>query len=141
MSKQFWKNIALSLITILLICFFFTSTSIGANISKTNYSITNDHQVPDEYLLAQVTAASQLRDMDPTDWSYESLRNLVERWACITGFPDRNTRLAFESRWKNARQQTSNRCPNNIADLALRLIDQDRKAGNADLIFFRAGIV
>jgi hypothetical protein len=40
----------------------------------------------------QVTNVSQLKDVAPTDWSYEALRSLVERYGCIAGFSDRTYR-------------------------------------------------
>ncbi|WP_017294395.1 iron uptake porin [Geminocystis herdmanii] len=49
-----------------------------------NYQPTN-HQ-------AQVTSVSQLRDVSPTDWAFEALRSLVERYGCIVGYPDRTFR-------------------------------------------------
>jgi len=36
----------------------------------------------------QVTNVSQLSDVRPTDWAYEALRSLVERYGCIAGYPD-----------------------------------------------------
>ena len=42
--------------------------------------------------LAQLTNVSQLRDIAPTDWAYEALRSLVERYGCIVGYPDRTFR-------------------------------------------------
>ncbi|MDJ0620078.1 MAG: iron uptake porin [Calothrix sp. MO_192.B10] len=38
--------------------------------------------------LEQVTSVSQLRDVFPGDWAYEALRNLVETYGCIAGYPD-----------------------------------------------------
>ncbi|MEM7759013.1 MAG: iron uptake porin [Cyanobacteria bacterium P01_A01_bin.40] len=38
--------------------------------------------------LGQVTNVNQLRDIAPTDWAYEALRNLVDRYGCISGFPN-----------------------------------------------------
>ncbi len=35
----------------------------------------------------QVTNVNQLRDVSPTDWAYEALRSLVDRYGCIAGFP------------------------------------------------------
>ncbi len=32
---------------------------------------------------SQVTAVSELRDVEPTAWAYEALRSLVERYGCI----------------------------------------------------------
>ena len=40
----------------------------------------------------QVTNISQLRDVSPTDWSYEALRSLVDRYGCIAGFPNQTYR-------------------------------------------------
>ncbi|MEW5860821.1 MAG: iron uptake porin [Cyanobacteriota bacterium] len=37
---------------------------------------------------SQVTNVSQLSDVEPTDWAYEALRSLVERYGCIAGYPD-----------------------------------------------------
>ena len=42
--------------------------------------------------LKQTTDVIQLRDVAPTDWAYEALRSLVERYGCISGFPDRTYR-------------------------------------------------
>jgi hypothetical protein len=37
---------------------------------------------------AQVTSVSQLKDVQPTDWSYAAITNLVERYGCVAGYPD-----------------------------------------------------
>jgi Carbohydrate-selective porin, OprB family/S-layer homology domain len=42
--------------------------------------------------MAQVNSVSQLRDVSPGDWAFEALRNLVERYGCIAGYPDRTFR-------------------------------------------------
>jgi len=42
--------------------------------------------------LNQVNNVSQLRDVSPTDWSYEALRGLVDRYGCISGFPNQTYR-------------------------------------------------
>ncbi|MBD2100136.1 iron uptake porin [Leptolyngbya sp. FACHB-261] len=36
----------------------------------------------------QLTSVSQLSDVKPTDWAFEALRSLVERYGCIVGYPD-----------------------------------------------------
>ncbi len=38
--------------------------------------------------MEQVTNVTQLRDVVPSDWAYEALRSLVERYGCIAGYPD-----------------------------------------------------
>jgi hypothetical protein len=52
----------------------------------TNVSQLSEAQSPDP--LGQVTNVSQLRDVQPSDWAYEALRSLVERYGCIAGYPD-----------------------------------------------------
>ncbi len=42
--------------------------------------------------LSQVTSVSQLRDVQPTDWAFQALQSLVERYGCIAGYPDRTFR-------------------------------------------------
>ncbi|NET30541.1 MAG: iron uptake porin [Cyanothece sp. SIO1E1] len=37
---------------------------------------------------SQVTSVSQLSDVQPTDWAFQALQSLVERYGCIAGFPD-----------------------------------------------------
>jgi Carbohydrate-selective porin, OprB family/S-layer homology domain len=39
-------------------------------------------------VLAQVTSVSQLSDVQPTDWAFQALRSLIERYGCIAGYPD-----------------------------------------------------
>ena len=36
----------------------------------------------------QVRSVNQLSDVKPTDWAYQALRSLVERYGCIAGYPD-----------------------------------------------------
>ena len=38
--------------------------------------------------MAQVTSVSQLSDVQPTDWAFQALQSLVERYGCIAGYPD-----------------------------------------------------
>ncbi len=42
--------------------------------------------------IAQVTNVSQLRDVSPRDWAYEALRSLVDRYGCVSGFPNQTYR-------------------------------------------------
>ena len=45
-----------------------------------------------ETQLGQVTSVSQLSDVQPTDWAFQALQSLVERYGCIAGYPDRTYR-------------------------------------------------
>ena len=36
----------------------------------------------------QVSSISQFGDVRPTDWAYQALSNLIERYGCVAGFPN-----------------------------------------------------
>ena len=55
-------------------------------IENLNFVEETDTKQNDE--MSQVTNVNQLRDVSPTDWAYEALRSLVERYNCLAGFPD-----------------------------------------------------
>ncbi len=38
--------------------------------------------------MAQVTSVKQLSDVQPTQWSYQAITNLVERYGCVAGYPN-----------------------------------------------------
>ncbi|MBW4541348.1 MAG: iron uptake porin [Myxacorys chilensis ATA2-1-KO14] len=40
----------------------------------------------------QVTSVSQLSDVQPTDWAFQALQSLVERYGTIAGYPDKTFR-------------------------------------------------
>lgn len=40
------------------------------------------------YVEMQVTSISQFSDVQPTDWAYQALSNLVERYGCVAGYPN-----------------------------------------------------
>lgn len=40
----------------------------------------------------QVISVSQFTDVKPTDWAFQALRSLVERYGCIVGYPDKTFR-------------------------------------------------
>ncbi len=42
--------------------------------------------------LQQVTSVSQLTDVKPTNWAFQALQSLVERYGCIVGYPDKTYR-------------------------------------------------
>ncbi|MBU7584326.1 MAG: iron uptake porin [Nostoc sp. TH1S01] len=48
-------------------------------------ALENSHQ---EQTMAQVTSVSQLSDVQPTDWAFQALQSLVERYGCIAGYPN-----------------------------------------------------
>ena len=38
--------------------------------------------------MEQVTSVSQLSDVQPSDWAYEALKSIVERYGIVSGYPD-----------------------------------------------------
>ena len=76
----------------------------------------------------QVTNVNQLRDVSPTDWAYEALRSLVDRYGCISGFPNQTYRGSQPlSRYEFAAGLNS--CLNQIE----RLIASQGAVGQEDL--------
>jgi hypothetical protein len=41
-----------------------------------------------QYSNEQVTSVTQFSDVRPTDWAYQALSNLVERYGCVAGYPN-----------------------------------------------------
>lgn len=66
----------------------FKSTRERTNLSQSFYSKTD----PIRPLVTQANNIEQLRDIQPTDWSYQAIRALSERYNCLQGYPDRTYR-------------------------------------------------
>ncbi|MFB2937183.1 iron uptake porin [Aerosakkonemataceae cyanobacterium BLCC-F154] len=62
------------------------------NINLTPDSINSEIKGNFDESIDQVTSVSQLRDVQPTDWAFQALQSLVERYGCIAGYPDRTYR-------------------------------------------------
>ncbi|MDJ0846718.1 iron uptake porin [Crocosphaera sp.] len=65
---------------------------------------------------SQVNSVSALKDIEPTDWAYEALRSLVERYGCLKGYPD----LTYRGNHPLSREQFAaglNACLNTIESL------------------------
>ena len=41
-----------------------------------------------QYSESQVTSITQFSDVRPTDWAYQALTNLVNRYGCVAGYPN-----------------------------------------------------
>ncbi len=74
MTKAFWNVLKLSPVII-------AATFIAANSAFAAES-------NQENSLGQVTSVSQFSDVQPTDWAFQSLQSLVERYGCIAGYPN-----------------------------------------------------
>jgi len=43
---------------------------------------------PETPMMEQVSSVSQLSDVQPTDWAFQAVQALVERYGCIAGYPN-----------------------------------------------------
>ena len=87
MAKLFWNVLKLSPIAVAVA--FATANSAFAG--EVNGGITPVNQLaqgqqPEN--LGQVTSVSQFSDVQPTDWAFQALQSLVERYGCIAGYPN-----------------------------------------------------
>ena len=70
-----------------------TASTKPVNLEQIEQYIQDNNPLPQEDLedtasMAQVTSVSQLSDVQPTDWAFQALQSLVERYGCIAGYPD-----------------------------------------------------
>lgn len=67
-----------------------TQTNIPTAIAQTPKipAIDSDVTIPQTNKMSQVTSVSQFSDVQPTDWAFQALQSLVERYGCIAGYPN-----------------------------------------------------
>jgi len=59
------------------------------NISSLNLSGVSDYAADSSSSsYEQVTSITQFSDVYPTDWAYQALSNLIERYGCVAGYPN-----------------------------------------------------
>ncbi len=68
------------------LCLVASLLSLGAMPAVAQTTDLSNHQKSNT--LAQVTSVSQLSDVQPTDWAFQALQSLVERYGCIAGYPN-----------------------------------------------------
>ncbi len=56
--------------------------------------IINNNEVPNSEPVAPQPSVDQLADIQPTDWAYQALKSLVERYGVISGYTDNTFRGA-----------------------------------------------
>ena len=97
MNRLFWK--AAKIAPVLFAASLFSANGASAQtitaekeaVNQTLEQI-NNYQDLKQGNQSQVTNVNQLRDVSPTDWAYEALRSLVDRYGCISGFPNQTYR-------------------------------------------------
>jgi hypothetical protein len=75
-----------------------------------------ERAIANEQHLANITAVSQLTEVHPQDWASSALNDLVERYGCLTGYPD----ATFQGNQALSRYEFAsslNACLNNINQL------------------------
>ena len=75
---QIWQQIARSSLFISNISFFL----LGFSFRSEGCAVAQSPAFASE-LLKQTTSVSKLSDVRPTDWSFQALQSLVERYGCI----------------------------------------------------------
>ena len=91
MNNQLFKLVAP---TRVLMCLLIVSLGTSARspiVVAQELKSTEDVQLQAEEI-SQVTSVSQLSDVQPTDWAFQALQSLVERYGCIVGYPDSSYR-------------------------------------------------
>jgi hypothetical protein len=105
MSTKIWNTLLTSSVMVAVaLTFAKTENAIAQTLPRDNNSqtVTNNDgllgqiesysQEGKKNSLEQVTSVNQLRDVAPTDWAFEALQSLVERYGCIAGFPNQTYR-------------------------------------------------
>ncbi|MFM5983537.1 MAG: iron uptake porin, partial [Sphaerospermopsis kisseleviana] len=84
MTKLFWNVLKVSPVI--------AATLLSANsalANEVNQQATSVAQLSQEAnSIGQVTSVSQFSDVQPTDWAFQSLQSLVERYGCVAGYPN-----------------------------------------------------
>lgn len=68
----------------------FPSSELEVLDSSGNTSITASDAMSDA--MSQINSVSQLSDVRSSDWAFQALQSLVERYGCLAGYPDRTYR-------------------------------------------------
>jgi hypothetical protein len=71
---------------------FFLLLLVSSSLVQTRQAIAAPPPAASDQFMTQVTSVSQLSDVRPTDWAFQALQSLVERYGCIAGYPDRTYR-------------------------------------------------
>jgi len=84
MKKAFWNIIKVSPAIALSLL-----AGNSAFAAETKEQVTSVSQLSqDSNNLGQVTSVSQFSDVQPTDWAFQALQSLVERYGCTAGYPN-----------------------------------------------------
>ncbi len=62
--------------------------TISINEPDSNDLNSSNNSESENLELDQVTSVSQLSDVQPTDWAFQALQSIVERYGCLAGYPN-----------------------------------------------------
>ena len=77
----------------------------------------------------QVTSVNQFTDVRPTDWAYQALSNLVEKYGCVAGYPN-GTYKGGQAMTRFEAAALLNACLDRVTEVAdelQRLMDEFKK--------------
>lgn len=83
MTKAFWSILKISPL-VMAATFVAANSTLAAEV---NEPINGVAQLSQDSM-GQVTSVSQFSDVQPTDWAFQALQSLVERYGCIAGYPN-----------------------------------------------------
>jgi Carbohydrate-selective porin, OprB family/S-layer homology domain len=86
MTKLFWNVFRLSPLVIAA-TFFVANNAFAAEANEGVTSVAQLSKAQESNNIGQVTSVSQFSDVQPTDWAFQALQSLVERYGCIAGYP------------------------------------------------------
>ncbi|MEM7580986.1 MAG: iron uptake porin, partial [Cyanobacteria bacterium P01_A01_bin.80] len=89
MKKKIWNILKLSPV-IAAATVFTANSALAEEINQqANEQLTPVAELSEETgSMSQVTSVSQFSDVQPTDWAFQALQSLVERYGCIAGYPN-----------------------------------------------------
>ncbi|MCC5619456.1 iron uptake porin [Nostoc sp. CHAB 5836] len=87
MTKQFWNLFKVSPVVIAA-TFFAANSALAAEVNEKVTNVAQLSEAQDSNNIGQVTSVSQFSDVQPTDWAFQALQSLVERYGCIAGYPN-----------------------------------------------------
>ncbi len=85
MTKLFWNVFKLSPV-VLAATFFAANSALAGEATEKATSVAELSEESSK--IGQVTSVSQFSDVQPTDWAFQALQSLVERYGCIAGYPN-----------------------------------------------------
>ncbi|MGI8504434.1 MAG: iron uptake porin [Hassallia sp.] len=83
MTKLLWNIFKVSPL-VFVTTFCVANSALAAEVNEEMTSVTQLSQTDS---MGRVTSVSQFSDVQPTDWAFQALQSLVERYGCIAGYP------------------------------------------------------